>query len=254
MGAEAPGSFSPSYRPDIFTLAELEQLATEGKDVAIEDVVVLKDGTFSYKNNLVVVYIRDIQKFQNWVSRFHIADCKTLQRQQQLNGLAHYVVTTRNDGSFVVDVIGNDGQVTRKTMKLNVCQNCLDKLRFGEFSLFLPRQRRMMIVSRFEIQRFFARFPRSLLSARPAGDADTAPIYNYSANFDDVSTRVRERRGWKCECCRRDFSPPTDRKYLHVHHRNGIKNENHDGNLQALCLGCHADEPAATPMNRNMLT
>jgi hypothetical protein len=60
MGADAPGSFSPSYRPDKLTLAELEQLATRGKDVSIDDVVVLEDGTLSYKDSRVIVYIRDV--------------------------------------------------------------------------------------------------------------------------------------------------------------------------------------------------
>ena len=38
MGAVAPGSFSPNYRPDELTLAELEQLARDGKDVSIDDI------------------------------------------------------------------------------------------------------------------------------------------------------------------------------------------------------------------------
>jgi hypothetical protein len=243
MGADAPGSFSPSYRPDRLTLAELEQLATQGKDVSIDDVVVLEDGTFSYKDSRVIIYIRDIQKFQNWEPKFHVADCKTLQQRQRQNGLTRYVVTTRNDGLFVVNLIGNDGPVTRNTMRLDVCQNCLDQLGFDGFSLFLPRHRRVMIVSRFTMQRFFERFPRSLLSTRSAGDADTAPINNYSADFDDISKRVREQRNWRCECCRREFSRVTDRKYLHVHHKNGLKNENHEANLHVLCLGCYADQP-----------
>jgi hypothetical protein len=55
MGADAPGSFAPSYRPDRLTLAELEQLATNGKDVSIDDVVVLEDGTLGYRDSRVLV-------------------------------------------------------------------------------------------------------------------------------------------------------------------------------------------------------
>src|SRR5262249_52972314 len=158
MGATAPGSFSPKYRPDRLTIAEFEQLATDGKDVPVNDVEVLEDGTFSYKDSRVIVYIRDIRKFQNWVPKFHVADCKTLQQKQQQNGLARYVVTTCHDGSFVVNLIGKDGDVTRSTMPLDVCQNCLDKLAFEGFSRFLPGPRRMKIVSQFTIERFFERF------------------------------------------------------------------------------------------------
>ena len=74
MGAEAPGLFSPNYRPDRLTFAELEQLATDGKDVSIDEVVVLEDGTLSYKDSRVLVYIRDFSQDggRHWVPRIHI--------------------------------------------------------------------------------------------------------------------------------------------------------------------------------------
>jgi hypothetical protein len=244
MGADAPGSFSPSYRPDSLTFAELEQLATDGKDVSINDVVVREDGTLSYKDSRVLVYIRDLSQNggRHWVPRFHVADCRTLQQQREQNHFGHYVVATRDDGFFQVNVI-KGRKVTSKLMQLDVCQNCLDNLVFDGFSLNLPRQRRRIIVSQFTIRRFFEKFPKSLFSVRPAGVAETAPLNNYSEDFDEISKRARERRGWRCECCRRDFSRAGDRQYLHVHHKNGMKNENFDYNLQVLCLGCHSNQP-----------
>jgi hypothetical protein len=164
MGAEAPGSFSPSYQPANLTWKELEQLATEGKDVWINDVVVLDDGTLSYKESRVLIYIRDISPFRNWIPRFHIADCETLQQMKQRNAFDRYVVATRDDGSFVVNMIGKGGQVTRKTRQLNVCQNCLYKLAFDGFSRDFSGQRRRMMVSQFTIRRFFEKFPKSLFS------------------------------------------------------------------------------------------
>src|SRR6266446_9962135 len=106
MGAYAPGSFSSNYRPDKLTLAELEQLATDGKDVSIDDVVVLEDGTLSYKDACVLVYIRDFSQdgARRWVPRFHVADCITLQQQRQRNRFGHYVVATRDDGCFQVNL------------------------------------------------------------------------------------------------------------------------------------------------------
>jgi hypothetical protein len=116
LGADAPGSFSPHYRPNELSVADLEELAKEGKDVSIDDVVVLEDNTLKYKNSRVLVYIRDISQFRNWVPRFHIADSETLQQKRQQNAFDRYVVATRDDGSFVVNLIGNGGQVTRKTI------------------------------------------------------------------------------------------------------------------------------------------
>jgi len=245
MGADAPGSFSPSYQPDELTLAELEQLATDGKDVSIDDVVVLEDGTLSYKDACVLVYIRDFSQdgARRWVPRFHVADCITLQQQRQRNRFGHYVVATRDDGYFQVNLIRRGSRVTSQLIRLAVCQNCLDKLGFDGFSLDFSRKSRLTIVSGFTIRRFFQKYPRSLLYWRPINDAATAPINNYPADFDGISRRVREQRGWRCERCGRDLSRVVDREYLHVHHKNGMKNQNHEKNLQVLCLGCHADEP-----------
>jgi hypothetical protein len=245
MRAEAPGSFSLSYRPDKLTIAELEQLATDGKDVSIDDVVVLKDGTLGYKDSRVLVYIRDFSQDggRSWVPRFHVSDCRTLQQQREQNRFGHYVVATRDDGFFQVNLIRRGRQITPQHMRLDVCQNCLDKLRFDGFSLNASRRSRRMIVSRFTIPRFFEEFPRSLISFRPVHAAETAPTNTYPVDFEIVSERLKAQHGWKCESCSRDLSRPPDRKYLHVHHRNGMKNDNHDGNLKVLCLGCHAKEP-----------
>jgi hypothetical protein len=250
MGAEAPGSFSPSYQPANLTWKELEQLATEGKDVWINDVVVLDDGTLSYKESRVLIYIRDISPFRNWIPRFHIADCETLQQMKQRNAFDRYVVATRDDGSFVVNMIGKGGQVTRKTRQLNVCQNCLYKLAFDGFSRDFSGQRRRMMVSQFTIRRFFEKFPKSLFSVRPADTAETAPVNNYPADFEIISERLRTRRGWTCERCDRSFAILSDRKFLHVHHKDGRKNNSSDLNLRVLCLGCHAKEPLHAHMKR----
>src|SRR6266481_1489875 len=104
MGADVPGSFSPSYRPDKLTLAELELLATDGKDVSIDDVVVLEDGTLSYKSSRVLVYIRDVAfGLHHDNPRFHVADCATLRRMREINRFGRYGVATRDDGRVLVN-------------------------------------------------------------------------------------------------------------------------------------------------------
>ena len=244
MRADSLGSFSPTFRLDELTLVELEVLATEGKDVSIDDVVVLGDSTLSYKDSRVLVYIRDIATGgRQWAPRYHIADCKTLEQMRQFNKFEKYVVITRFDGNFPVNRISKNGNTSRQIEQLSVCQNCLNKLSFDNFSYRADQHRRLMIVSRFTISRFFEKYPRSLFHLRPRGDATTAPINNYPADFGDISDRLREQRSWRCECCRRDFSRQAERQYLHVHHKNGMKSENYEQYRQALCFGCHAHEP-----------
>ena len=110
------------------------------------------------------------------------------------------------------------------------------------FPFSLSKSDQNTIVSHFTIDRFFSKYPRSLLHSLPTGDAASAPINGCPTaltRFQNAS----EQRGWRCEKCRGDFSHPADRKYLHLHHKNGMKNENDRCNLQVLCLGCHAEEP-----------
>src|SRR5580704_5943625 len=70
------------------------------------------------------------------------------------------------------------------------------------------------------------------------------------SGFEIISERLRTRRGWTCESCDRSFAALSDRKFLHVHHKNGMKNNSSDLNLCVLCLGCHAKEPLHAHMKR----
>lgn len=232
LDADAMGPFPP-------------QLPNGGIDVQINEIVPHKDGTLTYKNLRVIVYIRDVKTYgQNFNEpRFHVAECTTLGWMKTHQKFEFkYVVTTREDGNFLINHIRNHGH-TSKWTKLRVCQNCLDRLAFDKFSHNLSKSQKRAIVTQFTIPRFFEKYPRSLLSEHPAYDAETAPINNYTSYWDKISARIRSKRGWKCARCSRDLSAPHNQKHLHVHHINGLKYDNRDENLKVLCIGCHAEQP-----------
>ncbi|WP_107818437.1 HNH endonuclease [Nitrosomonas eutropha] len=54
-----------------------------------------------------------------------------------------------------------------------------------------------------------------------------------------------------CQSCRSDFSAPSKRKWLHVHHINGLKHDNNKSNLAVLCISCHAQQPNHEHMINN---
>ena len=49
-------------------------------------------------------------------------------------------------------------------------------------------------------------------------------------------------RDFKCDNCQIKLDG-AHRKYLHVHHKNGLKNDNSKSNLEVLCIRCHANQP-----------
>ena len=68
---------------------------------------------------------------------------------------------------------------------------------------------------------------------RLAGDPDG----DYTADWAEVSRRVRDRAGYSCQDC--GVRLDQDRRLLQVHHANGVKTDNRPTNLKALCAACH---------------
>jgi len=61
----------------------------------------------------------------------------------------------------------------------------------------------------------------------------------YTKNWELVSWRFRESKGFICESCRVDLSKHSG--LLHVHHMDHNKGNNDLGNLIALCELCHCE-------------
>ena len=112
----------------------------------------------------------------------------------------------------------------------------------------MTSQERQNAVSKFSIPEFFVKFPKSLFSITPTYTSDTAPINDYSHNWPEISEKVREERNYICDnpSCR--IQLVNDKKSLHVHHINGLKNDNTKSNLRVICIRCHANEPGHAHM------
>ena len=65
--------------------------------------------------------------------------------------------------------------------------------------------------------------------------------FDYDAPWwRDFSYWVREQKGWKCDVC--GISLKNNREMVHTHHAKGI-NRHTLADLQALCIGCYAEQP-----------
>ena len=231
-----------TLNPHKVSSTEKKNLVEGGVEVSIDDVGISADGTLVYKDQRVLLYIRDVANYLNRDAdpRFHFSNCTTLRDMRQKNRFGKYVVANRTDGEFVLNYITTGRRVEKK---LSVCQNCLDYLSYDGFNLSNSRERRYAAVGRFSCSEFFERYPKNLHHQDAKHSAATAPKNDYSTDWQSISRSYRAKVKWRCSKCTMELSTTDLQRFLHVHHLNGMKNENHETNLRALCVKCHAEEP-----------
>jgi len=237
MGAPLVERFGARLEVTEIELPLIDVLQGTGVDIAFDQIEIRDDGTLAYKDYRVLLYIRDIN---NYVPRYHFAYCRKLQEMHRDNRSEKYVVANSDSGLFQVNLMNDKGS---ERARLDVCQLCLAHIRWRGFDMqVMPRRERLAIVDRFRLTDFFAEYPKDLLPVTSRHTSDTAPLNEYTADWREVSNRTRRERGYKCAKCP-IVLVGAESKYLHVHHRNGLKHDNGDENLEVLCIGCHADEP-----------
>ncbi|SAK82141.1 hypothetical protein AWB79_05436 [Caballeronia hypogeia] len=249
MGAPLIDRFCPKRPIKEIELPLGERLKDGGVDVSVDQIEILDDRTLAYKGFRVLVYIRDVPNLghREEMPRYHLAYCHTLEMMYRNKRSERYVVANSDSGLFQVNVI--DGAVNSKLVALNVCQNCLAGISWKGFDMQQPRPHRLDLVSSFRLPEFFAKYPRDLMANKPGHTSDTAPLNDYPSGWTEISAQTKRNRGFCCGKCRTTLVQ-TDAKFLHVHHRNGQKNDNRDENLDVLCIGCHAEEPFHSHMKR----
>lgn len=210
-------------------------LPTEGLEVAGTEIQTHRDGTLVFKNKRVLVHIRDATHHE---PRFHLANCITLVEMKSQGKFEKYVVSERDDGFFHVRM-GSGPLVKRE---LSVCQNCLDKLSWNGFSRdSMPKSMRYSIVRAFSVKDFFSKYPNSLHPVVPRHTAESAPRNDYPENWALIASELKRQLGYYCQSCHRVVGE-AHKKFLHVHHINGSKNDCRVENLECLCIECHANQ------------
>jgi hypothetical protein len=219
-------------------------LTHEDLDRALEAIGVLPDGTLTYKNRRVLLYIRDKRAFLNQkLPKFHFMNCKKLEEMRGRGRFERYVISTRTDGKFKMNFIYDSGSKA-SICELKVCKLCLGDLPYKGYGQG-DHKRDKEIYRAFALEEYFAVYPKNLLTVLPQHTDDSAPLNDYGIGFREISARYRAKNGWICENekCRIDLSHPSHRKYLHTHHLNAQKYDDRRENHKALCIRCHAEEP-----------
>jgi hypothetical protein len=211
------------------------------KDISLEDVKPF-NGLLTVNGVQVLLYIQDhsfrveeVIAGEKKGNRFHVADCQMLKTMRQRKRYDRYVVTNDVTGVFPVSGTSTENRsIHEGVAELHVCKYCLGQLNYKGY-----KSKKGTIHKEFFLDEFFTRYS-TLFATYPKAIADKRG--GYVDGWDKLSSTYRERKKFTCESCNVNLS--TQKNLLHAHHVNGVKRDNSDENLRALCIDCHRKEPA----------
>lgn len=66
-------------------------------------------------------------------------------------------------------------------------------------------------------------------------------IFGYVKNWEEISLAYRKKKNFTCERCGTHVEDGFDHFYMQTHHKNGVKTDNRESNLECLCIKCHSE-------------
>ncbi len=203
----------------------------EGEDIHLDkgDLDFTDEGIFSIDENgikrQVFLYKREynIAKFKK--PRMHICKCKTIDDFLEKGGTRIPDYRRANTETVkVIDTSDRDDMQEVEVSELPLCSYCAE-IMFDDKKYSLNS----------------AEFSEILKDASEVGvdDFNSHIDYRgYTRDWREISRRVRQEKNYTCEKC---GVKTEEHMFMHVHHINGVKTDNSNGNLQCLCVRCHSE-------------
>ncbi len=157
--------------------------------------------------------------------KFHITECKTV-KEQKLAGRFDNNYYWQN--SHVVSLIDRSSLKEHKNVKLEICGNCKRHSRIGYK----------------DTEGFFETLDSLMADVNTAFEVDIMGYPISPINWYELSRNFRIQMNYKCAQpkCGIVIIEPADKRFIHVHHKDGNKLNCNISNLECLCILCHANE------------
>tara|TARA_B110000008_G_scaffold165333_1_gene165583 strand:+ start:589 stop:1518 length:930 start_codon:yes stop_codon:yes gene_type:complete len=257
-GDDITDSFTTPLDPLETIKIELEQ-----GEIQVDRNQIISHGPFLlYEGKiLAILYIYDYRATQEDLlsesvdkkaPKFHFSWCRTLSEMDKRGKFARYIFSRKKHNKFKVQATERDPAMIRKLgehhemedVTLYACKNCLNETGYKGYSKDLSAYEKNKHVFDFNIKEFLDENEATVSTSRfyleqkrvKFSDETVQPMI-YTDDFPEISRKLRASKDWKCTKCNIDMS--RHKSGLHTHHKNGVKNDNSNSNLQVLCALCH---------------
>ena len=176
----------------------------------------------------VFMYKRDYHLERYGKPRIHLCQCDTINDFISRGSFEQHYRYANTDEVPVIDMDNDDEEVMIDDLPL--CKQCRKLLNNPALS---PDSTSFDFVE--------------ILKA--AGDASNHPsqqiqdvdMFGYVKDWEKISKAYRQKQNFTCENCGYHAPSEMSKRFLQVHHKDGDKLNNHESNLQCLCICCHAN-------------
>lgn len=193
--------------------------------LVIEDNEIYNMNTYTGECRRVFLYKREYHLKLYGPPKYHICKCATIVDFMNPNG---EIPKYRQANSMHVKVQNIDDNYKEVELdNLPLCKNC---------AMILGNKNLNM--TSYEFAELLKKTWETSNSSRKKVEVD---VNGYTKDWQSISQQFRRKHDYTCERCGVKVMGLMESEFIQTHHRNGIKTDNREENLECLCIKCHSD-------------